>query len=468
LADVLTPEHVQQACQRHAVSFGTAHNTLFTPALTLWAWLSQVVAADKSCAAACVRVSVLLLALGRPKWSEDTGCYCRARPRLGSLLLQDLALGTADRLERACPAHWLWHGRRAFLADGTTLTLADTKANQKAFPQPSSQKEGLGFPLMRLVALLSLATGAVTGLAYGRYQGKQTGELALVHGLLARLHQGDILVADRYYCAYVLLALLRGRDIDALVRLHGNRKCDFRKGQRLGHKDHLVSYARPPRPEWLGEEEYQQLPKELQVRELDVTLQRKGYRSERVVLVTTLLDAWAYPKAELSKLYQQRWLVEVDLRGLKQTLELEHLQAKTPEVAEAGLWAHILGYNLTRKVMAQAALWASAQAQAKGKAKAEVSPRQLSLQGALQQLREYWQALSGGNAEQRSEAAKRLLAGLGKKRVGQRPGRQEPRAIKKRPGNRPMLRVPRAEAKRRLAKGSQSRQAQAISKRRHR
>jgi hypothetical protein len=455
-ADVLRPEHVQQACDRHGVRFGCARNSILNPALTLWAWLSQVVCADKSTAAACVRVSVLLLALGRPKWSEDTGCYCRARSRLGSLVLRDLALDVADRLEQACPQHWRWQGRRVFLGDGSTLTLADTPENQAAFPQPTSQKKGLGFPMIRLVVLMSLATAALSGLSYGPYQGKQTGELALLLRQLDRLRQGDVLVADRYYCAYVLLASLRARGVDAVVRLHGNRKCDFRKGQRLGPKDHLVCYRRPPRPDWLSEEDYQQLPKELRLRELDVTLSRPGYRSERVVLVSTLLDAQTYPKAELGQLYRQRWLVEVDLRGLKQTLKIEHLQGKTPEVALAELWAHALGYNLTCKVLAQAAV------------QAQVRPRQLSLKGALQQLREYWQTLSALAPAEQAQAACRLLAGVARKRVGKRPGRQEPRAIKRRPGNRPMLLLPRAEAKRRLSKGRQSRQAQTVSKKRHR
>jgi hypothetical protein len=362
----------------------------------------------------------------------------------------------AERLEQACPKDWLWHGRRVWLGDGSTLTLADTQANQKAYPQPASQKKGLGFPMIRLVALLSLASGAVNGLAWGPYQGKQTGEMALLLRLLERLGPGDVLVADRHYCTYVLLALLLKQGTDAVVRLHAKRKCDFRKGQRLGPHDHLVRYQRPPRPDWLSEQDYQRLPEELEVRELDVTLSRPGFRSERVVLVTTLLDALAYPKAQLGWLYKQRWLVEVDLRGLKQTLQLSHLEVKTPEGVAAELWSHVLGYNLVRKVMAQAAVQAGLQ------------PRQLSLQGALQQLREHWQVLSSGPEPLRVEAGRRLLVALARRRVGRRPGRQEPRAVKRRPRNRPFLQVPRAEARRRLQHGPQSRQAEGVSKRRRR
>jgi hypothetical protein len=476
LADVLTTQHVEQAFDRHQVSFGTAHNSILSPAVTLWAWLSQVIFADKSCAAACARVGVLLLALSRPKWSEDTGCYCRARARLGALVLQELALGVAQRLEQACPPAWRWRGRRCWLADGSTLSLADTQANQQAYPQPASQKKGLGFPMIRLVILASLAVGTINGLAWGPYQGKQTGEMALLLRLLERLQPGDVLVADRYYCTYLLLALLSSRPVDAVLRLHGNRHCDFRKGQRLGKGDHIVVWHRPPRPDWLSEEDYQRLPKQLRVRELDVTVNRPGFKGERVVLATTLVDAAAYAKEELADLYRQRWLIEVDLRGLKKTLGLSQLEAKTPAMVAAELWAHVLGYNLTRKVMAQAALQPARPSRRPSRqrrgaaARPPLLPRQISLKAALQQLSASWQALSHGSAAEQQEAAQRLLATLAGKRVGQRPGRREPRAIKRRPRNRPILQVPRAEAKQRLGCGqAKGKGAQpAISKRRHR
>ena len=186
LAGALTTADVHRLFAAHAVHFGSAHNSIFTPALTLWAWLSQVVFPDKSTAAACVRVGVLLLALSRPRFSEDTGVLCRARARLPAAPLQAMAETLADRVEAAAPAHWLWHGLHVYLGDGTTLTLPDTPENQAAFPQPDSQKKGLGFPLIRLVALISLATGLVSGLAYGPYQGKGTAETALLRQLLGR------------------------------------------------------------------------------------------------------------------------------------------------------------------------------------------------------------------------------------------------------------------------------------------
>src|SRR5206468_1872896 len=191
------------------VHFGTAHNSIFTPVLTAWAWLSQVVFADKSTAAACARVSVLLLALSRPRWSEDTGVYCRARSHLSAQPLQELALSLADRLEQAAPPQWHWHGLNVYLGDGTIILLPDTPENQAAFPQPASQKKGLGFPMIRLLALLSLATGAISGMAWGPYQGKGTGETALLRRLLSgRLKPGDVVVLDRYYGNFWMIALL--------------------------------------------------------------------------------------------------------------------------------------------------------------------------------------------------------------------------------------------------------------------
>jgi hypothetical protein len=244
----LCTEHVQQVFKRHGILFGLARNAIFTPLLTLWACLGRVVFPDKSTAAACARVSVLLLALSRPPWSEDTGVFCRARCHLSAPPLQELAEGLADFLEQAAQDHWRWHGMRVFLGDGTTTTLPDTPANQAAYPQPASQKKGLGFPMIRLVMLLSLATAAILGMTWGPYKGKGTGETSLLRELFRRLQAGDLLVLDRYYGNFWMIALLLRGGFHVCARMHHRKKFDFAKGQRLGHQDHIVIWQRPARP----------------------------------------------------------------------------------------------------------------------------------------------------------------------------------------------------------------------------
>jgi hypothetical protein len=459
LPGLLTSHHFTDALTRFAVAFGTAANTIFTPALALWAWLSQVVFPDKATSAACVRVSLLLDDLGRGPWSEDTGTYCRARARLPAPFLQDLAQGLADRLEQAAPPSWLWRGRHAQLVDGTILTLADTPQNQAAFPQPASQKTGLGAPTIRLVALLSLATGLAGAMAYGPYQGKGTSEIGLLKQLLGRLRPGDVVVADRYYCTYwVLAVLLLVAKVDVCVRLHHARKCDFRKGKRLGRLDHIVTWKRPARPKGMSVEEYQQFPEQLALREVGIDVAQGGGRTSRLVVATSLLDAQEYPREAIAELYEDRWQVEVDLRSLKVTLRMRELSGKTPAVVAAELWAHLLGYNQVRKVMAQATLYQPpckrpSRLRRGALAARPLTPRQISFMGALRQVRGAWRELSVSSGQEYKERAEQVLKKVASKRVGQRPGRKEPRAVKKRPRNRAVLDLPRAEVKKRLGEG---------------
>jgi putative transposase len=458
LADVLTSRDVRQACVKHQVVFGVARNVLFTPCLTLWAMLSSVVSIDKSCAAACVQVSVLLLALSRPKWSEDTGVFCRARSRMPALFVQELMETLADRLEQAALPHWRWHGLRTYLGDGTTVVLPDSVENQAAFPQHANQKKGLGTPLIRLVVLMSLAVGAISGMAWGPYQGKGTGETALLRQLIGRLKRGDMVVLDRYYGNYWMIVLLLDAGVQVCVRMHANKKYDFAKGKRLGPLDHIVVWKRPRRPKWMSEEEYQQLPAEVTLREIGIDVPQRGGEGGRVVVATTLLDAEVYPKDDIADLYKWRWQVEVDLRHLKATMKMRELSCKTPEGVARELWTHALGYNLVRKVMAQAALYQqpskrpSRQRRAAG-SPAPLTPRQISFKAALRQVQANAETLSTSAAEQCKQTAERILTSLASKRVGTRPGRQEPRAIKRRPPSQAMLNKPRAEVKKALAEG---------------
>lgn len=441
-AQVLPEEAIQQAFADVGVK-GNADeqqgkNVVYTAAVTLWAFLSQVLHKheNRSCLAATGRVVVLMVALGR-ECSDNTGAYCRARAKLPLVVIERLTLQVADGCEQRVPKHWLWKGRHVHLVDGTTVSMPDTPENQAAFPQPATQQPGLGFPIARLVVLLSLATAMVTGMAMGRYQGKETGETALFRQLLERLNPGDIVLADRYYCSYFMIAILLMLKVDCVVRLHQCRKSDFRRG-----RDHLVTWLRPAKPAWMDQETYDEMPESIQVREVHVQVNQPGFRVESLVVVTTLTDAEEYTKDDVAELYHQRWLVELDIRALKVSLGMDVLRCQTPEMVRKEIWTCLLAYNLIRQSMLEAAL------------PAKLSPRQLSFTAALQKIAASWSTLSVCGEEQAVLLIAVELRHLAGHEVGDRPDRTEPRANKRRPKPQKFLNKPRAEARAELLAGA--------------
>jgi hypothetical protein len=315
-AEALPEAEIQRAFEEGGVVPSSGEeddDSVYTPAVTLWAFLSQMLheAEQRSCVAAVARVVVLLVMLGREPCSGNTGAYCRARAKLPERVIQRLTLGMAQSCEDAVKTLWLWHGRHVKLVDGTTLSMPDTEANQAEYPQSASQEEGVGFPIARMVVLFSLATGMLCDMAMGPYQGKETGEPALFREMFQRLRSGDIVLADRCYCSYFMVALLRELGIDFVVRLHQKRTADFRRGRRLGQGDHLVEWLRPAKPTWMDEETYQRMPESIALREVLVHVDQPGFRTQSLVVVTTLCDARKCPRDEIGELYRSRWLVEV-------------------------------------------------------------------------------------------------------------------------------------------------------------
>jgi hypothetical protein len=339
----------------------------------------------------------------------------------------------------------LWNGRHVHLIDGSSSRLPDTEENQKAFPQAKTQKKGLGFPLIRWVALLGLATATIQDFAYGPYAGKETGETALFRQLLDQLQHGDIVLADRYYCSYFMVALLLNRGVDVVARLHQIRKYDFRRGQHLGAGDHIVIWRRPKRPEWMSEDVYASMPETIRMREVIGRIDAPGYRVQELVVATSLLDAEAYEADEIMELYSERWQVELDIRSLKVTLGMSDLRCKTPFMAEREIWAHILAYNLIRKVGAQVA------------EQKKVSPRSISFKATKQAVLGGWQQATQLQGADYVRMEKVMLKILRKQKVGHRPGRCEPRAIKVRPKPHKLLTEPRQEARAKLLQGKSPR-----------
>ena len=196
------------------------------------------------------------------------------------------------------------------MVDGSTVSMPDSEANQRVFPQAKTQAPGVGFPLARIVAVVSLATGAARDLAIGPYKGKKTGENALFRTLWDNLKKGRIVLGDRYFASYFGIAPLVSRGVDGLFRMHQIRKYDFRRGARLGVEDHVVFWTKPKRPEWMDQDLYDQFPERLQVRELRVRVTQPGYRVDELVLVATMLDPLAYAKEDLAMLFLERWNIE--------------------------------------------------------------------------------------------------------------------------------------------------------------
>jgi IS4 transposase len=437
--DILDAKMVEDALAAEGVR---SNACIYTPLVTLCVFLSQVLDPDHSCRAAVARLIVWLAVNHRRTCSSDTSTYCEARQRLPLGVVVRLVQGMAREIDDQAPRTWLWKGRRVTMVDGTTASMPDTEENQKEFPQSPSQAKGLGFPLARIVALISLCTGVVRDLATGPYVGKETGETALFRALWARLEAGEIVVGDRYFASFFGIAGLKGRGVDSLFRMHQRRKCDFRRGRRLGVEDHVVTWTRPERPDWMDEETYAQMPEQLSMRELRVKVAQPGFRVSEVVLVTTLLDGGAYTKAEVADLYLRRWGIELDFRSIKCSMNMDILRCMTPEMVRKEIWMHMLAYNLIRGVMARAA------------EAHEEEPRHLSFKGALQTMTAFQDALRRATLEERSHLIREMLKAIAHHRVNDRPGRAEPRANKRRPKPTRFLMEPRKQARKRLLRAA--------------
>jgi hypothetical protein len=433
-------EHLDAAMVNDALAAEgvTFHERIYTPLVTLCMFLSQIIDPDHSCRASVARLIVWLAVNHRKPCAPETSSYCEARQRLPEGVIVRLVHQTAGRADERVSDAWLWNGRGVTLVDGTTVSMPDTMANQKEYPQSNTQKAGLGFPIARLVALISLASGVVRDLALGPYQGKETGETALFRTLWDRLEPGEIVLGDRFFCSFFGIAGLSRRGVDVLFRMHQRRKFDFREGRCLGIEDHVVSWTKPERPEWMDQETYAQIPDTLTVRELRVTVEQPGFRVNELVLVTTMLDAETDTKEDISGLFLERWNIELDFRSIKVVLPMDVLRCKTPEMVRKEIWMHLLAYNLIRGVMAEAA-------EAHGK-----RPRHLSFKGALQTMTAFQDALRWATLLARVQLLGEMLKAIASHEVGDRFGRSEPRANKRRPKQQRYLMVPRCQARKAL------------------
>jgi len=394
---------------------------LYSLPCTFWAFLWQVLNPACPCREVVRLLQALFCLRQRAAAQEGTSAYCQARSRLPLSVLQQARVAVAAQAQKLPPqAQQRWHGFAVKVVDGTTLSLPDTRKNQRAYPQSSSQKPGCGFPLMKLVGLFSLSTGALLGCVTGN---QHQGELPLFRQLWDWLQPGDLLLADRGFASYVLLALLERLGVAGLFRLHQARSADLRQGIRLGRQDRLFVWVKPPqKPRWLPQNLWKKVPAELVVRVLRVQASVPGFRTQTVTLVTTLTDAEAFPAHELARLYLRRWSIELWWRHIKTSMGMETLRCLTPAMAHKELEMYLIAYNLIRCLMVEAG------------ARHDRPIERLSFKGAADALRQFSPVVAQARVGQRRRALiRKLLAVLAGDLVPDRPGRREPRAVKRRP-----------------------------------
>ncbi len=409
----------------------------FTLHVTFWAFLAQTLAPETSCRDIVRKVQAwwLLRAPESSPGSSSTAAYAKARQRLDPETIRDVGQHLIGRLEGRVHSSELWLGRRVRMVDGTTVSMPDTAENQEKYPQPSSQKAGCGFPQMRVVALFSLASGALLDFARSSIH---VHESILFGQLLSTLKKGDVTLADRGFCSFHAFWKLSKAGIDALMRLNGVRKVDFRKGVKLGPNDRLITWKKPAqRPGGCTREEYDALPETMTLRHIKLTVSARGHRTQTIVLVTTLLDPVAYPVHQLGELYFQRWTVELHFREIKITLGMDVLRCQTPGMVEKEVMMHAVSYNLIRALMQEAAI------------RHDVDLTRISFKGTADTLRHWSASLDAMRGMPRKQKAllEAMFELIAKDLVPHRPRREEPRARKRRPKNYHLLTKPRHEMK---------------------
>jgi hypothetical protein len=403
-----------------------SRDRLWNLRLVFWTFLWQVAQAGTSCREAIRQAQALCQSSGRQAPPDTTSPYCQARSALPLDRLQQIHEAVVSEAQAVIRAADLWCGRRVLTADGSSVTAPDTPQNQKAFPQQSVQKPGCGFPIIRIVALLSLATGMLIAWSTGHWRQH---ELTLLNALWDYLESGDVLLGDRGFCNWGLLALCLQRKVDAVFRVKGSVRRDFRRGKRLSRDERLVQWSKPAQcAGTITPQLWATLPESLTLRLVRCRLSLPGFRTRKIILVTTLLDSSQFSPAKLAELYYRRWAMELSLRNLKITLQMDHLSCKNPENVEREIRMHFLVHNLVRRLMLEASRRHS------------VALDRVSFAGSLAAARRYSEAMLQARSQcRRRQLCEDLFRVLARDLVPDRPGRREPRAVKRRPKPYPRL-----------------------------
>ena len=428
-AEILTEASIREVLNEHGVQY---RDRVFSPVTTIWGFLSQVLSEDHSCRDTVSRIIAHRAATGITVCSPNTASYCNARSRVPPSVLSTLAKRTAEELQASIGAPWKWNGRSVFIVDGSHVSMPDTAENRAVYPQPSTQQPGLGFPLARITVALSLATGACHDLAVAPYQGKGTGEKTLFRRMYNTLTPGDVVLADALFDDYFIACELRNRNIDIVARVQHERT-GSRTAESRPDGD-IIVWQRPNKPHGMPGEQYRRYPKQLLMRQVTVDACDKNNRVQQFKVVTSILDLSIDGK-QIGDLFERRWEGEVDIRSIKSTMQMDILRCKTPDMVHKEIWTHLLAYNLLRTVMAVAAK------------ENDIEPRKVSFKGAKQALTAFAPKIEAARPENRGPLIDAMLTTIAYHRVGDRPGRWEPRARKRRPKPAARLTQPRHTAK---------------------
>lgn len=405
---------------------------VFTPGRVFWLFLAQVLSADGSCRESLQKFCCWRSGQGLGRISGNTSGYCQGRKRLGEEWIRRAHTQLLIKIgEHSSGLVWL--GRVVKVIDGSCLSMPDTGANQREWPQQKSQKPGCGFPLMRVVVIFSLVSGALLEWVEGDYY---TSEMTLFRRLWNTLKQGEVLLGDRGFCGYAVWYLLTGRGVDLVLRKPEKRSKKPRTVERLSKHDRIVEWEKSGScPDWLSREQWEQIEERMPVRELKLFVSGRGFRTKKLTVVTSLLDPQEYPAQAIADLYRRRWSAELYLREIKVVMGMDVLRCKTPELVRKELAMRGIAYNLVRALMLEAA----------AKEMAELD--RISFKGTVSALRGWAPIL----AREKPGCPKRyriycdLLHYLARDRVPLRPDRREPRAKKRRPKSYQLLTQPRSQ-----------------------
>lgn len=405
---------------------------------TLFTFIKQVLNPDKSCKNAVANVLAENFLTKNICISNYTGSYCKARKRLPEEMIHQLVKASGQTSLKNTALQWKVFGRPIKAVDGTTVVMPDTNENQASYPQLSEQKKGLGFPIARIVAVMSLTDSSVLDYVVSPYQGKGTGESTLYRSISDCIVEDDILLGDAYYPNFFFLNDLICKKVDGIF-VSKRRKIDFRRGVKSDKKDHLIEWKKPNRPKWMDKEIYDSYPKEMTIREFKVN---------GLAYVTTFLDSKKYHKKELAKVYEARWKIELNLKSLKETMRMEMLSCKTPEMVRKEIGIHFLAYNFIRRIIAESCI------------RHDEIPNTISFKGSIQLINQFIPFFVRGSEDKNRELYDVLLIQIMRNKVGNRPGRIEPRAIKRRSMKYKILTKPRAEERIRLRQSFEKRISQ--------
>ncbi len=428
-ANILTEANLRDVLNEHGVKY---RDRVYNPVTTIWGFLSQVLNEDHSCRDAVSRIIAHRAANGNSVCSPNTASYCSARSRIPTGVLSTLARRTAEELQTSVADEWKWNDRSVFIVDGSSVSMPDTPKNQLMYPQPPTQAPGLGFPLARITVLLSLATGTCHDLEIAPYKGKGTGEKSLFRRMYDTLKPGDVVLADALFDDYFIVWELCKRKVDIVARVQHERVGSWTV--KSSPEGDILVWRRPHKPLGMTGAKYRSYPKSFMMRQVTVDARDKNNRAKQFKVLTTILNESIDGK-QIGDLFERRWEGEVDIRSIKCTMQMDILRCKTPEMVHKEIWTHLLAYNLLRTVMSVAA------------SDNDTEPRKISFKGAKQALTAFAPKIEAALPEDRAQLIDAMIKTIAYHRVGNRPGRWEPRAVKRRPKPATRLTQPRHVAK---------------------